>query len=107
MKVLKDLISLEAEDVSDSEEAVGSAKELKSTRHRLQCIVTAFDLLSGQGENFPRSLFLVGLFTRFTQLAAIHQLTPLPTIFICDDDGRRWRWLVVFDVQPSLIPIYR
>lgn len=54
MKVLKDLISLEAEDMSDAEEAVESVKDLKYTRHRLQCIVTAFDLLSGQGENLPR-----------------------------------------------------
>jgi nucleolar complex protein 3 len=51
MKVLKELISRESEDVQDDDGTVTSVpKDTKDIRHRLLCIVTAFELLSGQGE---------------------------------------------------------
>lgn len=40
MKVLKELISRESEDLDE---------DARDIEHRLQCIVTAFELLSGQG----------------------------------------------------------
>jgi len=57
MKVFKDLISLDTNDMKIAEEAVESTKDL--TQHRLHCIITAFELLSGQGEKLPWSLFLL------------------------------------------------
>ncbi|KAJ7470731.1 nucleolar complex-associated protein-domain-containing protein [Mycena latifolia] len=45
LKVLKELISREADDDDEVDEADAS----KEVQHRLQCIVTAFELLSGQG----------------------------------------------------------
>lgn len=56
MRVLKNLITYESNDSDD--DAVD--EEWKSTatdvRHRLLCIVTAFELLSGQGESINSSL---------------------------------------------------
>lgn len=61
MRVLKDLVSLEdVEDMSDAEEAMELTKDMKYARHRLQCIATAFELLSGQGENLT-TLLPIGL----------------------------------------------
>ncbi|KAF5380844.1 hypothetical protein D9615_003924 [Tricholomella constricta] len=51
MKVLKTLISRESDDSDDDADVVtGSAEDV---RHRLLCIVTAFELLSGQGTPSP------------------------------------------------------
>ncbi|KXN82083.1 hypothetical protein AN958_03241 [Leucoagaricus sp. SymC.cos] len=76
LQVLKDLISLETEDVSDAEEAMESAKDLRNTRHRLQCIVTAFDLLSGQGEalNIDLSDFITQLYGMILPLTLINDI---------------------------------
>jgi len=57
MKVFKDLISLDADDMKNAEEAVEPTKDL--TQYRLHCIITAFELLSGQGEKLPWPLFLL------------------------------------------------
>jgi hypothetical protein len=49
MQVLKDLVSIDAEAPPDAEGSE-TIDDLKYIRHRLQCIFTAFELLSGQGE---------------------------------------------------------
>lgn len=46
LKVLKDLIALEEEDMEDE-----MSKDVREIQHRLLCIVTAFELLSGQGKS--------------------------------------------------------
>ncbi|KAF9451062.1 nucleolar complex-associated protein 3 [Macrolepiota fuliginosa MF-IS2] len=76
MKVLKDLISLDTEDISDAEEAVEPVKDLKYTRHRLQCITTAFDLLSGQGEalNIDLSDFITQLYGMILPLTLMNDI---------------------------------
>jgi nucleolar complex protein 3 len=48
MKVLKDLISREPDSDSDSDEVVPHESG-GDVRYRLECIVTAFELLTGQG----------------------------------------------------------
>jgi nucleolar complex protein 3 len=50
MKVLKSLVARDAEDIQ------GDPKVGRDVQHRLLCIVTAFELLSGQG--------LVAVFSR-------------------------------------------
>lgn len=52
LKVLKDLISLESDQFedSDNEAAQPTSGGLDGVQHRLLCIVTAFELLSGQGK---------------------------------------------------------
>jgi nucleolar complex protein 3 len=51
MKVLKELISRESEEVEDDDgTAPTTPKDARDIQHRLLCIVTAFELLSGQGE---------------------------------------------------------
>lgn len=68
MKVLKGLILLEtSDDVIDEEDDVMMAESLsdeKIIQHRLLCIVTAFELLSGQGSSslLPPLLFLSNMF---------------------------------------------
>ncbi|KAJ3552556.1 hypothetical protein NP233_g12853 [Leucocoprinus birnbaumii] len=76
MKVLKELISLEAEDASDAEEAVEPARNQRNTRHRLLCIVTAFDLLSGQGEalNIDLSDFITQLYGMILPLTLVNDI---------------------------------
>lgn len=59
MKVLKELISHETDDgdgINDGS-VPESSKDAREVQHRLLCIVTAFELLSGQGS----SLFLLYL----------------------------------------------
>ncbi len=73
MKVLKDLVSLEVEDMSDAEEAVELVRDMNYTRHRLQCIATAFELLSGQGENLTRYT------SAFTRCPCFHTSLIKPT----------------------------
>jgi len=58
-KVLKELISLDTDDTRDAERVVEPVKDFRNAPHRLHCIVTAFELLSGQGEKLPWSLFLL------------------------------------------------
>lgn len=56
MKVLKNLITYESND-SDDDAVDGEWKSTATNvRHRLLCIVTAFELLSGQGESINSSL---------------------------------------------------
>jgi len=64
MKVLKELISRELEDAEDDDGIISTPKEVKDIQHRLLCIVTAFDLLSGQGR-FMR-------FVKATIIDALH-----------------------------------
>jgi len=54
MKVLKDLISREAEDIEEDGTAPTMPKDSRDIQYRLLCIVTAFELLSGQGEYINR-----------------------------------------------------
>jgi len=54
MQVLKDLISHESEDGENSPSHFGDPERSKvehtgQAQHQLLCIITAFDLLSGQG----------------------------------------------------------
>ena len=48
LKVLKGLISLEEDESGEDE-----SKDAREIQHRLLCIVTAFELLSGQGKPPP------------------------------------------------------
>lgn len=48
MKVLKELISREA---TGMEEEGAAVSDVNDVQHRLLCIVTAFELLSGQGKH--------------------------------------------------------
>lgn len=51
MKVLKELMSRESDDIQDDDGIVlSSPKDARDIQHRLLCIVTAFELLSGQGK---------------------------------------------------------
>jgi len=59
MKVFKDLISSDTDDMRYAEEVVEPIKDLRNAQRRLHCIITAFELLSGQGEKLPWSLFLL------------------------------------------------
>jgi nucleolar complex protein 3 len=57
MQVLKDLISQEAHHASNPTD--GLSNDIKAIRHHLLCIVTAFELLSGQGALVPLSLIII------------------------------------------------
>jgi len=60
MKVLKDLISCELDNIDD-DSTTAIPKDARDIQHRLLCIVTAFELLSGQGQCIKmlhRGLFL-------------------------------------------------
>lgn len=51
MKVLKELIARENEELEDDENTMSTnPHDIRTIQHRLLCIVTAFELLSGQGE---------------------------------------------------------
>lgn len=52
LKVLKTLVSAESEDIGN-DVVNGTVKETRDVQHRLLCIVTAFELLSGQGVYIP------------------------------------------------------
>ena len=49
MKVLKELIARESHDAVGDLTSPHAHKGAGDVRHKLQCIVTAFELLSGQG----------------------------------------------------------
>ena len=51
MKVLKDLISQEVHEANNLTDGLSNGS--KAIHHRLLCIATAFELLSGQGVLFP------------------------------------------------------
>lgn len=60
MKVLKELVSRESEDLQDDDGTVQLApKDARDTQHRLLCIVTAFELLSGQGKYIFHNTYIV------------------------------------------------
>lgn len=54
LKVLKELVAREGDDDEEEEEEEVNAS--KDVEQRLQCIVTAFELLSGQGMLLSASL---------------------------------------------------
>lgn len=54
MQVLKDLILREAPDTSDSDPERFGVDATTDIQYRLLCIVTAFELLSGQGSSFSK-----------------------------------------------------
>ncbi|KAJ7156004.1 nucleolar complex-associated protein-domain-containing protein [Mycena crocata] len=68
LKVLKELVAREADDDDDEEDEVDMSKDVQ---HRLQCIVTAFELLSGQGEalNIDLSDFISRLYALILPLS--------------------------------------
>ncbi|KAJ7452460.1 nucleolar complex-associated protein-domain-containing protein [Mycena galericulata] len=67
LKVLKELIAREADEKEELDEADAS----KDVQQRLQCIVTAFELLSGQGEalNIDLSDFIARLYALILPLS--------------------------------------
>ncbi|KAJ7172512.1 nucleolar complex-associated protein-domain-containing protein [Mycena filopes] len=69
LKVLKELITREGDDDDEEEEEEVSAS--KDVEQRLQCIVTAFELLSGQGEalNIDLSDFISRLYSLILPLS--------------------------------------
>ncbi|GLB34987.1 putative nucleolar complex-associated protein 3 [Lyophyllum shimeji] len=78
MEVLKELISRESQDEEDVAEGLnGSAEDI---RHRLRCIVTAFELLSGQGEalNIDLSDFISCLYALILPLSLMMDIEAAP-----------------------------
>ncbi|KAJ7273676.1 nucleolar complex-associated protein-domain-containing protein [Mycena haematopus] len=67
LKVLKELVAREDDDEDDAEDTDAS----KDVQQRLQCIVTAFELLSGQGEalNIDLSDFISALYALILPLS--------------------------------------
>lgn len=83
MTVLKELVSRESNDVEEEEEAgtISTSKDARDIQHRLLCIVTAFELLSGQGEalNIDLSDFITRLYAIILPLSLMHDIeTPPP-----------------------------
>lgn len=110
MKVLKVLISRESEDAEDDDgTAPTMPKDSSDIQHRLLCIVTAFELLSGQGEyidqvnatlfdtllhilgealNIDLSDFITRLYSIILPLSLMHDVeVPPPTSFKSDVRG--------------------
>ncbi|KAG5654528.1 hypothetical protein H0H81_001169 [Sphagnurus paluster] len=77
MKVLKELISRESGDEDNETEMVNSADDV---RHRLLCIVTAFELLTGQGEalNIDLSDFISCLYSIILPLGLMADIDVAP-----------------------------
>ncbi|TFK29907.1 nucleolar complex-associated protein 3 [Coprinopsis marcescibilis] len=73
LKVLKDLMVLDSTDSEPSEAASGSLGDEKRICHRLLCISTAFELLSGQGEalNIDLSDFITELYAMLLPLSLL------------------------------------
>ncbi|KAJ6547529.1 nucleolar complex-associated protein-domain-containing protein [Mycena capillaripes] len=69
LKVLKELIAREADD--EEEDEADEVNTSKDVQQRLQCIVTAFELLSGQGEalNIDLSDFISRLYALILPLS--------------------------------------
>ncbi|KAF9532946.1 nucleolar complex-associated protein-domain-containing protein [Crepidotus variabilis] len=90
MTVLKDLIAMEEQaltlpETGDTDQHPLSEKPLNtfaSTSRRLMCIVTAFELLSGQGEalNIDLSEFVSSLYSMLLPLTLIHGNDPQPSL---------------------------
>ncbi|KIM87032.1 hypothetical protein PILCRDRAFT_815467 [Piloderma croceum F 1598] len=90
MKVLKDLISREAEDIEEDGTAPTMPRDSRDIQYRLLCIVTAFELLSGQGEalNIDLSDFTTRLYSIILPLSLMHDIeAPPPTSFKSDVRG--------------------
>ncbi|KAJ6630767.1 nucleolar complex-associated protein-domain-containing protein [Mycena sp. CBHHK59/15] len=90
LKVLKELVLREADADADAEDAEGAEDPLgdaRDVRLRLQCIVTAFELLSGEALNIDLSDFVAQLY------AIILPLSLAPSIEDADAGagGRRLR----------------
>ncbi|KAF7964822.1 hypothetical protein HWV62_2733 [Athelia sp. TMB] len=75
LKVLKGLISPEADDAGADD-----AQDAPAIQHRLLCIVTAFELLSGQGEalNIDLSDFIGRLYTLLLPLGLMPDIDAPP-----------------------------
>jgi nucleolar complex protein 3 len=99
MKVLKELISREPDDVEDDDGTISTKpKDTKDIQYQLLCIVTAFELLSGQGEfidqvnaasfdtsdilgealNIDLSDFITRLYTIILPLSLMHDVEAPP-----------------------------
>ncbi|KAH9951376.1 nucleolar complex-associated protein 3 [Amylocystis lapponica] len=74
MQVLKDIMAREPEDDEDSADA-------DTTQRRLQCIITAFELLSGQGEALDIDLtdFINALYALLPALALSPTIDTAPS----------------------------
>ncbi|KAF8212271.1 nucleolar complex-associated protein-domain-containing protein [Mycena galopus ATCC 62051] len=68
LKVLKELVAREEDDEDEETDEVNASKDVQQ---RLQCIVTAFELLSGQGEalNIDLSDFISALYALILPLS--------------------------------------
>ncbi|TFY66421.1 hypothetical protein EVG20_g4670 [Dentipellis fragilis] len=79
MTVLKDLIERESHDAADAADP-RSLTTHDSIRHRLSCIVTAFELLSGQGEalNIDLGDFLIHLYAIILPLSLFPSIEAPP-----------------------------
>ncbi|KAG5727683.1 Nucleolar complex protein 3 like protein [Termitomyces sp. T112] len=77
LAVLKELISRESDDDDTIDPTVISANNI---RHRLLCIVTAFELLSGQGEalNLDLSDFISALYALILPLSFMIEIDTAP-----------------------------
>ncbi|KAG0707802.1 nucleolar complex-associated protein-domain-containing protein [Suillus ampliporus] len=82
MQVLKDLITREApgQDPTDNSERFG-VDATTDIQHRLLCIVTAFELLSGQGESLNIDLtdFVNHLYTIILPISTLMQVDEPPS----------------------------
>jgi len=81
MKALKELISRESDDIEDNDDGA------RDTPLRLSCIVTAFELLSGQGEalNIDLSDFITHLYSIILPLSLMHDIESPPPSSIKSD----------------------
>ncbi|KAI3610426.1 nuclear export protein noc3 [Moniliophthora roreri] len=82
MKVLKEIITRDNDEVEANEEGkdVANLKE-PDVREKLMCIVTAFELLSGQGEalNIDLSDFIFHLYGIILPLSVISDIDSVPS----------------------------
>ncbi|KAI0798067.1 nucleolar complex-associated protein 3 [Abortiporus biennis] len=80
MKVLKDLMARELPDSSD-QPTNPSTEDIKLVQHQLSCIVTAFELLSGQGEalDIDLSEFINRLYGILPILCFLPEIETVPS----------------------------
>ncbi|OCH95527.1 nucleolar complex-associated protein 3 [Obba rivulosa] len=82
LKVLKELMARQSEDDEDASlHLEHGSPDTRDVQHQLLCIVTAFELLSGQGEALDIDLtdFINWLYTILPSLALMPDLETAPT----------------------------
>ncbi|KAI0341699.1 nucleolar complex-associated protein 3 [Trametopsis cervina] len=80
MQVLKELMAREAQGSHDNDLSAEQSSHIRTVQHHLLCIVTAFELLSGQGEALDIDLtdFINRLYAMLPSLALMSDIETLP-----------------------------